>query len=159
MPLWQWLLDIAGALLVLVLLYALALVVRRRVIARSGGTFELSHRVRTQRPGRGWLLGVGRYSEERLEWFRIFSLSPRPKRAWVRDELTYVGRRQPEGAEQVSLFPDHVVISCRSADGDIELAMSPGTLTGFQAWRLGRPAPRCPGPGGRAGDAGPSTLV
>ena len=74
--------------------------------------------------------------------------TPRPKRAWVRDELTYVGRRQPEGAEQVSLFPDHVVISCRSADGDIELAMSPGTLTGFQAWLEARP-PGAEMPGSR----------
>ena len=96
---------------------AVALVVRRRVIARSGGTFELSHRVRSGRPGRGWLLGVGRYSEERLEWFRIFSLSPRPKRSWIRDELTYLGRREPEGAEQVSLFPDHVVIACAPRRG------------------------------------------
>lgn len=148
MPLWQWLLDAAGAVLVLVLLYGLALVVRRRVIARDGGTFELSHRIRTSHPGRGWLLGVGRYSEERLEWFRIFSLSPRPKRAWVRDELTYVGRREPEGAEQVSLFPDHVVISCRAASGDIELAMSPATLTGFQAWLEARP-PGAEMPGSR----------
>lgn len=148
MPLWQWLLDIAGGLLAMVLLYGLALVLRRRLIARSGGTFELSHRVRTSRAGRGWLLGVGRYSEERLEWFRIFSLSPRPKRTWVRDELTYIGRREPLGAEQVSLFPDHVVISCRAADGDIELAMSPGTLTGFQAWLEARP-PGAEMPGSR----------
>ncbi len=148
MPLWQWLLDVAGALLVLAVLYAVALVLRRRFIARSGGNFELSHRVRNQRHGRCWLLVVGRYSEERLEWFRIFSLSPRPKRSWVRDELTYVGRREPEGAEQVSLFPDHVVISCRSAHGDIELAMSPGTLTGFQAWLEARP-PGAEMPGSR----------
>lgn len=138
-PLWQWLLQVAGAILVLVLLYGLALVVRRRMISRHGGTFELSHRVRGTHPGRGWLLGVGRYTEERLEWFRIFSLSPRPKRVWVREELTFVGRRDPEGAEQVSLFPDHVVISCRAGEGDIELAMSPGTLTGFQAWLEARP--------------------
>lgn len=148
MPLWQWLLDGAGVLLVLVLLYGLALVVRRRLIARDGGTFELSHRVRTERSGRGWLLGVGRYSDERLEWFRIFSLSPRPKRAWVRDELSYLGRREAEGAEQVSLFPDHVVITCASAAGDIELAMSPSTLTGFQAWLEARP-PGAEMPGSR----------
>ena len=39
------------------------LVVRRRVLSRHGGTFELSHRVRPdEEPGRGWLLGLGRYS-------------------------------------------------------------------------------------------------
>ena len=44
MPLWQWLLDAAGLLLVLVLLYGGLLVLRRRVLSRHGGTFELSHR-------------------------------------------------------------------------------------------------------------------
>jgi hypothetical protein len=82
MPWWAWLLDAAGALLLLALLYGIALVVRRRWISRDGGTFEFSVRVRSERAGRGWVLGVGRYSGDHLEWFRIFSLSPRPKRVW-----------------------------------------------------------------------------
>ncbi|WP_205470984.1 DUF2550 domain-containing protein [Nocardioides sp. SYSU D00038] len=139
MPWWEWLLDAAGALLVLVVLAGVALVVRRRVIARNGGTFELSHRVRSERAGRGWLLGVGRYSGERLEWFRIYSLSPRPKRTWVRSTLSYEGRRDPEGPELLALYPDHLVIECRSADGPVDLAMSSQSLTGFQAWLESRP--------------------
>lgn len=134
MPFWQWLLDAAGGALVLVLLYGIALVVRRRVLSRHGGTFELSYRVRPERVGRGWLLGLGRYSGEALEWFRIFSLSPRPKRVWLRDALSYAGRRDPEGAERVSLYPDHVVVRCHTADGDLELAMAPSSLMGFQSW-------------------------
>ena len=66
MPVWQWLLDAAGVLLVLVLLYGVGLVVRRRVLSRHGGTFELSYRVRPEQAGRGWLLGLGRYSGEAL---------------------------------------------------------------------------------------------
>ena len=77
MPLWQWLLDAAGVLLVLVLLYGLALVVRRRVLSRHGGTFELSYRVRSEQAGRGWLLGLGRYSGERP---RVVPLSSRSRR-------------------------------------------------------------------------------
>ncbi len=134
MPWWQLLLDAAGALLVLVLLYGLALVVRRRVLSRHGGTFELSYRVRPERPGRGWLLGLGRYSGQQLEWFRIFSLSPRPKCAWRRDSLSYTGRRDPEGAERVSLYPDHTIVQCATADGALELAMAPSSLMGFQSW-------------------------
>jgi hypothetical protein len=134
MPVWQWLLDAAGGLLVLVLLYGVALIARRRMLSRHGGTFEVSYRVRPERAGRGWLLGLGRYSGETLEWFRIFSLSPRPKWVWGRDELTYAGRRDPAGAEQMSLYPDHVVISCRSPKGDVELAMGPSSLMGFQSW-------------------------
>lgn len=134
MPLWQWLLDIAGVLLGLVLLYGIALVIRRRVLSRHGGTFELSYRVRPEKAGRGWLLGLGRYSGDTLEWFRIFSLSPRPKRVWPRPELNYGGRREPEGVEQVSLYPDHVVVSCTTPAGGLELAMGESSLTGFQAW-------------------------
>ncbi|MCW2842107.1 MAG: hypothetical protein JWN22_23 [Nocardioides sp.] len=134
MSAWQWVLDTAGGLLVLVLLYGIALIVRRRVLSRNGGTFELSYRVRPGRAGRGWLLGLGRYSGETLEWFRIFSLSPRPKRSWPRSTLTYDGRRQPEGVEQMSLYPDHVVIRCWSRQGEVELAMGPSSLMGFQSW-------------------------
>jgi hypothetical protein len=42
MSAWQWLLDSAGVLLLVVIAYGLLLVVRRRVLSRHGGTFELS---------------------------------------------------------------------------------------------------------------------
>ena len=134
MPVWQGLLDAAGVLLLLVLLYGVGLIVRRRLLSRHGGTFELSYRVRSSRAGRGWLLGLGRYSGESLEWFRYFSLSPRPKRVLLRSRLTFAGRREPEGVEQMSLYPDHLVISCTTPDGPVELAMSPASLMGFQSW-------------------------
>jgi uncharacterized protein DUF2550 len=134
MPLWQVVLDALAAVLVLVLLYGVALVVRRRVLSRNGGTFELSYRVRAEKAGRGWLLGIGRYSGDRLEWFRIFSLWPRPKESWQRSDLSYLGQREPEGVERMSLFGDHVVVTCSSPEGDVELAMSPSSLMGFQAW-------------------------
>ena len=134
MPVWQWLLDAAGVLLALVLFYGAGLILRRRLLSRHGGTFELSFRVRASRPGRGWLLGLGRYSGESLEWFRYFSLSPRPKRVLLRSRVTFGGRRDTEGAEQMSLYPDHVVISCTTPDGAVELAMSPASLMGFQSW-------------------------
>ena len=136
---WQWLIDAAGVLLLLAILYGLALVVRRRVICRHGGTFELSYRVRPSGDGRGWVLGIGRYSGERLEWFRVFSLAPRPMRSWARDELSYDGSRDAMGAEQMSLYPDHVVIHCQTRDGEVEVAMSTASLTGFQSWLEARP--------------------
>ena len=134
MPLWEWALDIVGLCLLLALLYGISLIVRRRFLARHGGTFELSYRVRPERAGRGWLLGLGRYSGEQLEWFRIFSLSPRPKRVWARDLLEYSGRRSPVGAEEMSLYDGHVVASCHYAGDALEIAMSEASLTGFQSW-------------------------
>ncbi|MCF6379710.1 DUF2550 domain-containing protein [Nocardioides KLBMP 9356] len=134
MPAWEWALDIVGLLLLLALLYGISLIVRRRVLARHGGTFELSYRVRAAHPGRGWLLGVGRYSGQSLEWFRIFSLSPRPKRVWARELLEYSGRRAPAGTEEMSLYDGHVVASCHYDGEPLELAMSEASLTGFQSW-------------------------
>ena len=134
MPVWQWLLDAAGVALVVVLLYGIALIVRRRILARHGGTFELSHRARTDKAGRGWVLGLGRYTADTLEWFRIFSLSPRPKHVWSRADLAYTGQRNPGGVEQLSLYPDHVVIRCTSREGEVELALSQEALMGFQSW-------------------------
>ena len=136
---WEWLLDACGALLLLCVLYGAGLIVRRRLLSRDGGTFELSHRYRMDTPERGWVLGLGRYSGETLEWFRVFTLSRRPKRSWRRDELKYDGRREPLGTEQASLYPDHLVIRCQSPQGPVELAMSMSSLTGFQAWLEARP--------------------
>lgn len=134
MPAWEWALDAVGLILLLFLLYGIALIVRRRLLARHGGTFELSYRAHGEHPGRGWLLGIGRYSGQSLEWFRIFSLSPRPKRVWTRDRLSYSGRRSPAGAEEMSLYGGHVVVSCHYADEPLEIAMSEASLTGFQSW-------------------------
>ncbi|HET6654261.1 MAG TPA: DUF2550 domain-containing protein [Nocardioides sp.] len=134
MPWWQWLADIAGALLLLVLVYGIVLVVRRRWISRHGGTFEFSVRVRSARAGRGWVLGVGRYSGGDLEWFRIFSLNPRPKLTFRRSDLEYTGRREPLGVESYSLYSGHIVVTCRTPTGPLEVAMSPEALTGFLAW-------------------------
>lgn len=135
---WEWLLDVGAVLLALLVVYGVGLLIRRRVLSRNGGTFELSHRLGHRwggrHPGRGWLLGLGRYSGGSLEWFRIFSLSPHPRRVWDRAQLTYVSSRTPAGLEQVSLYPEHVVVECRTDDRIIELAMSPESLIGFQAW-------------------------
>jgi hypothetical protein len=134
MPLWEWLVDSAGVLLLLVLLYGLSLVVRRRWISRHGGTFEFSVRVRSGRAGRGWVLGLGRYSGDLLEWFRIFSLAPRPRMTFRRAELEYVGRRDAAGVEAYSLYSGHIIVTCRTPTGQLEVAMSPEALTGFLAW-------------------------
>ena len=58
MPSLTVLLDAVGIALLAVLLYGIALVVRRRLLARNGGTFELSYRARSTKAGRGWLLGL-----------------------------------------------------------------------------------------------------
>jgi len=134
MSAWQWLLDSAGVLLLIVICYGLLLVLRRRLLGRHGGTFELSLRVRPSETGRGWVLGLGRYRDEHLEWFRIFSPSPRPRRTWQRSELEITGQREATGSEEYTLYGGHVVVECRTPRGPFELAMSPSALTGFSSW-------------------------
>jgi hypothetical protein len=152
MPLWQWFADSIGIVLLLVLLYGVCLVLRRRWIARSGGAFELSLRVRpggvdTRRlTGRGWVLGLGRYSGEALEFFRIFSLSPRPMRVLGRDGLVYEGQRDPVPAEVHSLYLDHVIVTCHDQGGPFELAMTASAVTGFLSWLEAAPPGQMPRP-------------
>jgi hypothetical protein len=142
MPVLLWLADSTGVLLLLLVLYGLALVLRRRWISRHGGTFEFSVRVRSGRGGRGWILGVARYTEDGLEWFRVFSLAPRPRLVYRRAEIEYLGRREPSGVEAYSLYSGHIVVSCRTPAGPLELAMSPAALTGFLAWLESAPPGR-----------------
>ncbi len=134
MTLWEWLADSAGVILALAALGLLALFVRRRLLTRNGGTFELSHRVRPGQGGRGWVLGLGRYEGNLLQWFRIFSFRPTPHLVWQREDLQYLSTREPTSAEAVALFGGHVVVVCTLRGGSIDLAMSPDALTGFQSW-------------------------
>ncbi len=134
MPVWQWLLDSAGVVLLVIILFGAVLVVRRRVLSRHGGTFELSVRDANQPDGRGWVLGLGRYREDSLDWYRIFSPLPVPKRAWRRNDLTFVSQREPRGSEEYALYAGHVVVVCSTPRGEVELAMSPSSLTGLQSW-------------------------
>jgi len=145
LPVWAIVLDVIGLCLLALVLVAIYLVSRRRWLARNGGTFDLSVRVRSERAGRGWVLGVGRYSADDLEWFRIFTLSLRPKRRFRRQLLEIERRRMPQGAEEFALYDDAVVIACRYAGEPVELALTGGSLTGLLAWLEAAP----PGQAGR----------
>ncbi|MGH3497577.1 MAG: DUF2550 domain-containing protein [Nocardioidaceae bacterium] len=127
--------DSAGLLLALLAVPVLVLVVRRRFLSRHRGTFELSvNRVVRASGARGWTLGLGRYSGDRLEWFRVFSFSPRPKRTFGRGALEIVHQRRPIGSEQFAIYTGHVVVECRDAGRPIQLALSTQSLTGLMAW-------------------------
>lgn len=144
MPWWQWLVDIAGLCLLLLFLYAAALLVRRRLLTRGGGTFEVSLRTRTESPGRGWVLGLGRYAGDAIEVFRLFSLRMRPLRVLTRSGLEVVGQREPEGMEVYSLYAGHRVVEFSSDGRPVSLAMAPDAVTGLLAWLEAAPPGRRP---------------
>jgi hypothetical protein len=138
--------EAVGALLGVALLGLFVFGLRRRLIQRPGGTFDCSLRVAppesaespaagTATPGgKGWVYGVARYSGDRVEWFRVFSYAPRPRRVLDRPAIEVMGRREPQGSEELALLSDAVVLSCVHRGTRLELAMSDDALTGFLAW-------------------------
>ena len=126
------LLDIAAAIVLVCCLLLLAVVWRRTLLRRRGATIDLC--LRDTPPGRGWALGLARFAGDELEWFRLFSLSPRPRRSLTRASLSVVERRRPATSELLSLMTGAVVVACKSPHGPIDLAMNDSAVTGFLAW-------------------------
>jgi len=126
--------ESAFVLLLVPIGLVIAFAVRRWVLGRTGGTVELSLRLRQGSHGRGWVLGTGRFVGDDLQWFRVFSLAPRPRRTLSRRDLTVVQRRVPSGPERLSLQAGMVVLECRSDAGAVQLAMGESALTGFLSW-------------------------
>jgi hypothetical protein len=133
-------LEVLLGLVLLLILGLVLLAVRRRYIQR-GASFDASIRTRKKRFGQGWTLGVARYGDNSLEWFRVFSLGLRP-RVFPRDELFIGERRDPVYPENLAILPGHVIVACKVIGEDLELAMSPEALTGFVAWREASPPGR-----------------
>ena len=132
---------IVAALVVAVVVGGLVtLSVRRRFLARSGGAIELSFRLKPGKSGgRGWVLGTGRFVGDDLQWFRVFSLSNRPRRTLSRRDLRVVGRRKPEGPEVYALLKGAEILELKSAAGKHEIGLEPSAITGFLAWLEARP--------------------
>jgi hypothetical protein len=157
-------LSLLGAALLLALAGLFALGVRRRLLQRSGGTFDCNLRWNApaqstssdEAPvadshhdhdnghgpagghgpggGKGWAYGIARYNGDQIEWFRVFSYAPRPRRFLERNRIEVLQRREPEGEEELALLSDAVVLACSLHGTRVELAMSEDALTGFLAW-------------------------
>lgn len=134
MPIWLWTLDSLAAIVGILLTLVIAFAVRRRLLGRSGGTFDISINRGSAHLPKGWTIGVGRYGDHHLEWFRVFSLSPRPRYRFERGSLRVHGRRAPEGKEVFALHSGHVIARCDSEVGVEQIALSPRALTGLLSW-------------------------
>lgn len=146
-----WLLVVVAVLVCAVLAAAalVALPLRRRWLARGGGLFECSVRLKTSTPGAGWVLGMARYNAEMLEWFRFFSYSARPRKSFLRNEVRVLTSRDPDAVEAVALYAGQRVVELEEvgpgeAHGQRwEIAMAGDSLTGFLSWLEAAP-PRPP---------------
>jgi hypothetical protein len=134
------LLDAAGVVVLVISLGLVGLAMRRRWLQRGGGTFDCSLRLpggvrgKGVGYGKGWTLGVARYTGDRIDWYRVFSPSPRPRHSFGRRQLLVRGRRTPSGTESFALLAGAVVVECGVDGRTVELGMGEGELTGFLAW-------------------------
>ncbi|MBT0772079.1 DUF2550 domain-containing protein [Kineosporia sp. J2-2] len=130
-------LEILGALLVLFGLVLALFILRRYLLARNGATFDCSLKREHPRRASAWILGVARYSEHRLEWFRIFTISPRPSRVLDRSQLDLVEWKPPNEDEIHAILPGAVIVRCSYGKENpviLEMAMTKSDYTGFATW-------------------------
>lgn len=123
-----------AVLVAVVVALLLGLFVRRRLIMRAGGTIRLNLRVTTVVPGRGWSAGFGRFVDDELRWYRMFSFAIGPKRILSRRGLAVESRRSPEGPERLSMPHGWLILRCTSHQAPVEIAMAETTVTGFRSW-------------------------
>jgi hypothetical protein len=148
-----------AAFLILLILAASGIAVRRFLLERSGATVECGLR----RPGGSWRLGLASYQLDEFYWYRVFGFSMRPQQAFPRRDLAVVARRPPTQEEVTILGPGRIVVECQlgangasgasgasggpggpggagGTDGAgagadaVDLAMAESALTGLLVW-------------------------
>jgi hypothetical protein len=127
-------LEAVVAVLVITALLLIGVVSRRRFLTRDVGAFDCSLRLGPSATGKGWRLGVARYESDRIDWYRVFSPSPRPAESLVRAELDVQERRRPAGQEAFAVLAGSIIARCRYRGELVELAMTEQAYTGFASW-------------------------
>ncbi|MGH4021892.1 MAG: DUF2550 domain-containing protein [Pseudonocardiaceae bacterium] len=139
--------EIVGLVLLLVSVLLALLAWRRVRLVRAGG-IDVAIRTRPDAGGRGWHLGVARYRGGEFAWYRVSSLRSGPDRVLDRERLRIIERREPTVAETYAVPVGSVVLRCRIASGErvaggeLELAMTRQTVTGFLSWLESAPPGR-----------------
>ena len=143
-----------AAFLILLILAASGIAVRRFLLERGGATVECGLR----RPGGSWRLGLASYQLDEFYWYRVFGFSMRPEQAFPRRDLAVVARRPPTQEEVTILGPGRIVVECQlgasgasgasgglavqaepagdgtGGAGAVDLAMAESALTGLLVW-------------------------
>jgi len=117
-----------GAVVLVVLVVALLGASRLRTLSGRVGSFLCSGRP-AEPAGRAWSAGIAHYGAGRIDWYRSWSLAPRPAHSWRREEIEVTGRVPLSDPD-----PDLVLVRCRYQGTDYELTMSRDAFAGLTAW-------------------------
>ena len=122
-------------LVIVVACLVTALFTRRRLLSGHGGVFDCGLRT-----GSGnWMMGLARYEDECLAWYRVFSLASRAQLRFSRSRTHVLGHRNLDELEALALFADDAVIGLSTCLADdtlqsFELSMSLASQTGLMSW-------------------------
>jgi hypothetical protein len=118
-----------GAVVLAVMVVALLGASRLRALSGRVGSFLCSGRP-VEPGGRAWSAGIANYGAGRIDWYRSWSLAPRPAHSWRREDIEVTGRVPVTGSSD----PDLVLVRCRYQGTDYELTMSGDAFAGLTAW-------------------------
>ncbi len=130
---------VVGLVLLVCALSLMMLFLRRRWLSSRGGVFDCDLRPADSEGATGWMTGMARYDGNFLEWYRVFSISFRPKVVFPRAHSRLVGRREAQGTELEALSQDATILrlatnDAAEAQSAWELATSRGSLVGLLSW-------------------------
>ena len=132
---------LCGAVVLLVLAGLFAFGVRRRLIQRSGGTFDCNLRWEVSRAGGGRnpAAKAGRTASPATTVTRSSGSGssptpPAPAASWSAAPSRCCERRPPQGEEELALSSDAIVLACAAPARGWNWRMSEDALTGFLAW-------------------------
>lgn len=121
---------VLGTLLVLAI--AVFLYRRRSILVLRGAIGMSVHRGRGLRGG--WALGVARYSDEHLEWFRLTSFRAGPSLRIARRDTQIAQREEPSDGDAVWMPPEAIVLHLSTPAGPQLVAVPKTALPGLLSW-------------------------
>jgi hypothetical protein len=119
-----WIFAILAALVLVVAFFVAS---RLRSLGHRVGSFECSVvPVGPSHPAP--VKGIAHYGVGRLDWWRRWSLSPRPAESWSRGALEVVSRDLVEGDDE------QYVVRCSYQGDELVLIMSVQAYAGLTSW-------------------------
>ncbi|MBC7290887.1 MAG: DUF2550 domain-containing protein [Actinotalea sp.] len=111
---------------------------RQSTLSRRVGSFACGLRTdgASERP---WSNGIAHYAHDRLVWWRVLSLSPRPAATFSRSELTLVERVELEEVDERG--QPLLLVRCVHGEDTFEALISAPACAGLVSWLESGPRP------------------